>query len=266
MKKKIVISVVLAVLMLFFAACENGGEKVYDTFMEYGLAGADPAWSDELEAAVDKLIKGKPADESSAEPYALALFDLNCDGTPELISAEAGGSSGGVLYAAYDIKTGELVSEFTGGIFHGDQSDAWCVYYHVESGECKNIGRFTTSGGSDILNSQISELVYDADNDKYSQNSLFSIDYEIEEEIKDDGTIVEKGTSAKHFFGNESVSAAEYNDQYDLFVSSYIRIPETGMKLIKWADVEDKGNNDKSAENMVDALLASGQKFPTKIK
>ena len=33
------------------------------------------------------------------------------------------------------------------------------------------------------------------------------------------------------------------------------------MKLIRWVDVEDKNDPETSVNNMVEALLSSGQKF-----
>ena len=34
------------------------------------------------------------------------------------------------------------------------------------------------------------------------------------------------------------MTVSEYNNQYDLFISSHIRISNTGMKLVRWVDVE----------------------------
>ena len=220
------------------------------------LVGTNIAWKEDLMTTLTKLKAEGVFDEHFMDGYAVALFDLNFDGVAEIIEVEAGGSSGGVNYLAYDLKTGDKLCEFNGGVFHSEHSDAWCVYYNVATDRYHIIENSTTRGGSTNLNRNISELVYDADISQYKYKSLFYIRYEIEEDINNKGDLYEKKVTVEHCFCGKIVSVSEYNYQYDLFVSDNIRLPSTGMKPIRWVDVQDQ-----TIANMVEALLNSNQEF-----
>lgn len=224
------------------------------------LVGTNIAWKEDLMTTLTKLKAEGVFDEHFMDGYAVALFDLNYDGVPEIIEVEASGFSGGVNYIAYDMSDGNVVATFGGGVFHSEHSGAWCVYLDTETGSYKTIENSTTRGGSTVLRRNISELAFEEDLTTYTEKSLFYVKYDIEEDVVD-GELVESKVSANHYYCDENVSVSEYNYQYDLFIASHIRIPETGMKLIRWVDVEDKNNPDASVNNMVEALLSSGQKF-----
>lgn len=248
---------------LLLASCSKGDDSTNDNNKSNHLqfSGANIAWKEDLTATLTKLKAEGVFDEHFMDGYAVALFDVNFDGVAEIIEAEADGSSGGVNYLAYDLKSGDKLCEFTGGVFHSEHSDAWCVYYNVEDSTFHAIENSTTRGGSANLSRHISELVYDADTSQYIGKSLFYISYAIEEDINDEGNLYEKEVAIEHYCCGENVSVSEYNYQYDLFVASYVRLPETGMKLIRWVDVQDDEDEIQTIANMVDALLNSNQEF-----
>lgn len=255
-------SVCLIVICVLFlsASCANNCAVEVNNYNGIELVEVNSDWKDDLTTTLTKLKDEGVFDEHFMDGYAVALFDLNYDGVPEIIEVEASGSSGGVNYIAYDMSDGNVVVTFGGGVFHSEHSDAWCVYLDTETGSYKTIENSTTRGGSTVLRRHISELAFEEDLTTYTEKSLFYVKYDIEEDVVD-GELVESKVSANHYYCDENVSVSEYNYQYDLFVASHIRIPETGMKLIRWVDVEDKNDPDTSVNNMVEALLSSGQKF-----
>ena len=260
MKRKWIVVLMLISCVFLVTSCDKVSSEVPKDSESFELSDASDGWKSQLTATLGKLKAQGMFDEHFMDGYAVALFDLNYDGVPEIIEVEASGSSGGVNYIAYDMSNGNVVATFGGGVFHSEHSDAWCVYLDTETDSFKAIENSTTRGGSTVLRRHISELVFEEDLTTYTEKSLFYVKYDIEEDVVD-GELVESKVSANHYYCDENVSVSEYNYQYDLFIASHIRIPETGMKLIRWVDVEDKNNPDTSVNNMVEALLSSGQKF-----
>lgn len=260
MIKKVVLILILLCCSILVVSCSNEGKKDSQICSCVELSGTKSEWKEGLTATLTKLKSQGTFDEHFMDGYAVALFDLNYDGVPEIIEVEASGSSGGVNYIACDMSDGKVVATFGGGVFHNEHSDVWCVYLDKETDTFKTIENSTTRGGSTFLRRHISELVFDEDLNTYTDKSLFYIKYDIEEDVVD-GELVESKVTANHYYCDENVSVSEYNYRYDLFVASCVRIPETGMKLIRWVDVEDKNDPETSVNNMVEALLSSGQKF-----
>ena len=141
--------------------------------------------------------------------YAVALFDLNYDGVPEIIEVEASGSSGGVNYIAYDMSDGNVVATFGGGVFHSEHSDVWCVYLDTDTDCFRTIENSTTRGGSTVLRRHISKLVFDEDLNTYTDKSLFYIKYDIEEDVVD-GELVESKVTANHYYCDENDFIVQY--------------------------------------------------------
>ncbi len=260
LKKIISFALIVTVCLSLMTSCANSTENEEEALPHVHadeLIDANPEWKDQLISTLSKLQADGNFDEYPGDGYAMGLFDLNYDAVPELIEVAAGGSSGAANYIAYDMKSGEVVAEFGGGVFHNNHSDVWCVYRDVATNEFKIIGNSTTHGGTTILNRHIAELVWDRNSNQYVEKSLFYINYTIEETMSDNGELIENLVIAQHYVCEKKVSVMEYNDQYDLFQSSYVRIHDTGMKLIRWADLEDPND----VHSMVDALLECGQKF-----
>ena len=258
-----VLVIIIIYCLLLLVSCSKDDNSINasnNKIDNVSLVGTNIAWKEDLMTTLTKLKAEGVFDEHFMDGYAVALFDLNYDGVPEIIEVEAGGSSGGVNYIAYDMSEGNVVATFSGGVFHSEHSDAWCVYLDTETDRFKMIENSTTRGGSTVLKRHISELVWDDILKSYTEKNLFYINYDIEETVVD-GELVEGKVMVDHYYCDGNVSVSEYNYQYDLFIASHIRIFETGMKLIRWVDVEDKNNPDTSVNNMVEALLSSGQKF-----
>lgn len=219
------------------------------------------SWKKPLQVLISDMKYKGDFDSHLWDGYALALFDINLDSVPELIEVEAGGSAGNVNYYAYDIHSGELITSFEGGVFHSQHSDSWCIYLDIETDQCKIIGNYTTRGGSTLLNRHIDELRYNSVTGEYIETSLFYAKYNIDEAMTEEGYLVEDNVCVQHFCNSKTVTASEYNYKYDLFISSHIRISNTGMKLVRWVDVEVENDCDQTVSNMVNALINSGQMF-----
>lgn len=219
------------------------------------------SWKKPLQALISDMKSNGDFDAHIWDGYALALFDINLDNVPELIEVEAGGSAGNVNYYAYDIYSGELITGFDGGVFHSQHSDSWCIYLDIETDQFKIIGNSTTWGGSTLLNRHIDELRYNSVTGEHTETSLFYVKYNIDEAMTEEGHLVEDNVCVQHFCNSKTVAATEYNYQYDLFISSHIRMSNTGMKLVRWVDVEVEDDCDQTISNMVNTLINSGQMF-----
>ena len=219
------------------------------------------SWKKPLQVLISDMKYKGDFDSHLWDGYALALFDINLDSVPELIEVDAGGSSGNVNYYAYNIYSGKLITSFEGGVFHSQHSDAWCIYLDIETDQFKIIGNSTTRGGSTLLNRHIDELRYNSVTGECTETSLFYAKYNIDKAMTEEGHLIEDNVCVQHFCNSKTVTVSEYNNQYDLFISSHIRISNTGMKLVRWVDVEVENDCDRTISNMVNALINSGQMF-----
>ncbi len=207
----------------------------------------------------DMKARGEFDENDVWDNYAAALLDINSDGVPEFLEINAGGSAGNFDVFAYDINSGEKLASFGGGIFNSDHSNAWCVYYNTESGKFRVIENSTTRGGFELLNRHIDELVYNNETGQYNEKGLFLMVHNIKE-IYENDSIVDTSVTVKFHCDGKYVPADEYQYQYDRFVAENIRIPSTGMELVKWSTVE-ANSDEQLVLNMVNALLNTKQQF-----
>lgn len=193
--------------------------------IEYATHQELQEWRKPLLSLISEMKAIGAFDSHIWDGYALALFDVNVDGVPELLECEAGGSAGNVDFYAYDLLTGELFAEFSGGIFAGDHNGAWCIYYDSVEDTYVPIGLYTTRSGHEEYIKTISTLFL-TDEGKYTEQNLFS-----------------------------NVSNADIlSCSYDEFASRYMRISSTEILLIRWADVS-------TVDEMVNTLLSTTQRI-----
>lgn len=126
--------------------------------IEYATHQELQEWRKPLLSLISEMKAIGAFDSHIWDGYALALFDVNVDGVPELLECEAGGSAGNVDFYAYDLLTGELFAEFSGGIFAGDHNGAWCIYYDSVEDTYVPIGLYTTRSGHEEYIKTISTL------------------------------------------------------------------------------------------------------------
>ncbi len=217
-------------------------------------------WREPVKKLVAELEKENDADSFFMSAFAYALFDVNLDGTPELIRALPGGSAGNATYMGYDIFSGELIAEFAGGNFSGDKTRSWCAYYNRAEEVFENIGIFTTSGGWDSRFKCISKTELHEDSGLYENVTMFYTSYSIETDIVDE-TLVERGVSAEYYVGKNKVEFGEFNYQYDNFTDNYIRIPQTAMEVVYVNSFRNSESGNDFAEVTTSALFETGQRF-----
>lgn len=213
-------------------------------------------------------------DRPCIEPgYQLALFDVNTDGTPELLVNVGGGSAGNAFYYVYDLMSGKEIGTLNGGFDH-----SWCIYFNRTTGRFVSIGQFEWRSGwrgkvrlvnqATITNTMAGNSHY-----LYEENLLcayYEIDaasVELTDEEQETNPAVQDNWEEIYtdvrFWVNEDRAAIEaYFKAQDRFTENYIRIAQTGIQLIDWHDVvNDDDSIAVKAEKMADALLSSGQKF-----
>ncbi|MBO5270131.1 MAG: hypothetical protein J6B77_05055 [Clostridia bacterium] len=203
--------------------------------------------------------------------YQLGLFDINVDGVPELLVNLGGGSAGNAFYYVYDVQTGEQL-----GSLHGGHDRSWCVYFCTETGRYESIGQFEWRIGwmgkeryvhrADIGErmSGDGELLYESEW-LYAYYEIDAVNVDLTKEEIDAGISSawdEAYTGVSFRVDGSHAYIDDYFDACDTFAQSYIRIPETALRLIDWDDVCDlKEDQSVRAEKMAEALLSSGQEF-----
>lgn len=206
--------------------------------------------------------------------YYISLFDINVDGTPELLVNVGGGSAGNALYIVYDIMTGERIGTLDGGYYN-----SWCIYLNQNSGNYEAIGQFEwrcgwTGKDRFVNKATLTSTVDDSDGCYLHEVCWMHAYYAIdsiktplaEQETDQDGYYLaswEEIYTGVHFdlYGDRA-TIEDYFDAQDEFEQSYVRIAETGIRLIDWDDVTSKEDDVATkAEKMADALLSSDQKF-----
>ena len=203
--------------------------------------------------------------------YQLALFDINVDGTPELLVNAGGGSAGNAFYYVYDIISGEEIGTLDGGHDH-----SWCVYFNQSTGKYEAIGQFEWRSGwmgkIRFVNKATITNTMAWDDTYLYETSLMCAYYDIDAaEVELTAEEIEEGIHAsweeiypgvRFWVNGDSASIGTYFNAQDEFIENYIRITETGIQLIDWDDVTSEEDNVAiKAEKMATALISSSQKF-----
>lgn len=198
--------------------------------------------------------------------YWFALFDVTGDGMPELMVDVGGGSSGATLYYAYDIPTGKKVGSVAAN------KDEWCYYYGLEGGVYP-IAATTARIGWQGRKTFIMTIGYSEKLQEYDDEVLFETYHAIDtppddEDPNPDGDDiyldewVEIYPDTEYYISGQKVYLDNYLSELERFHNSYIRIPETQMKVLKWKDVSDEDDDYVTrGAKMAEALLALDQKF-----
>lgn len=205
----------------------------------------------------------RPDEPSIAEGYRMGLFDVNIDGTPELLVDLGGGSAGNSYYFIYDIISGKHI-----GTINGGGVDSWCIYYNTSKEQFVSIGSYSWRSGDACDMHFITTIRFFDKSQKFDEDLLFYLKYEYEKiAIKDENghttgydiKIAEVAFGAK----DSKCDHDEYYIAYDEFLMTNILIPSTGLKLYRWSDVSDEGDTyEERAAKMARMLLYdSGQKF-----
>ena len=277
MMKRIVKSIIAASLaagLLASSACTDekreytsvGGENIY-----FANETETEKWRAPLEKLLSNTVGLQFEDEITAEPlpndppypdrpsiekgYGCALFDLTCDGTPELLVDLGGGSSGNAPYIVYDIYTGESLGELDSG-----SGGSICCYYSGEKGGIKTVNKYSLRmgwSGKLFFTSFIEPM-----EGGFAEKMYLESEYEME--MKNIGenevTLVCKSMVCKVW--GEEAEAENYLFERESFDENYVRIPETEVRCVSWYDVASDGDTpEDQGRKMADALLSTGQRF-----
>ena len=198
----------------------------------------------------DRVVPN-PSEPSIAECYACGLFDVTADGIPELLIHPRGfeGSSGGVDYYVYDIKTGEKITEISSG--HG----SICLYFDTVRKIFAMVDRSGTQGGIYTQYTDLTVRTFNPEIGRYAVEVYLAAHYELE-------LPPEKYNTVEYEINGSPASWFDYYSLYNQVYDDYVRIYETELILINWSDVSsDEDSRPVAAEKMADALLKSEQKF-----
>ena len=205
----------------------------------------------------------RPNDPSIAAGCDMGLFDVNLDGVPELLLNLGGGSAGNYYFYIYDIFSGMML-----GTLNGGGSEAWAVYYDIPNNQYITIGRYDWRVGDSGSRHFVKTIVFDEEEQKYYEKSLFSSSYEYDKKqlVDENGNFSGIDLEiADVSFGVNGAFAEFQSYHYDMtdFYQNHSLVPHTGIKLYYWSDVSDKDDSyQERAEKMAQMLLyGSGQKF-----
>ena len=214
------------------------------------------------------LYPDRPCIKDSSE---LALFDINTDGTPELLVNLGGGSSGNAYYYVYDILSGEEI-----GTLNGGHNASWCTYFNQSTGSFESICNYDLRSGWMGKIRIVNKATLGAtrsDNKPYlHETNLMYAYYTIDavevdltpEDIEYgvDSAFDEIYTNVDFYVNSEKSSISKYFEAQDNFIENYVRISETAIQLIYWSDVTNSDDDAATrAEKMAQALISSSQKF-----
>ena len=202
--------------------------------------------------------------------YECGLLDITMDGVPELLVHPFGyfGSSGTATYFVYNIYSGQKLGEIDGG-----NGQSWCLYYNTEYDSVDLIGQYWLRGGWAWRDRYITEVYYDESIMECFEAQQFRTSHEITgeqtdivDEDPDDmfytATWSESYPSTTYYVNRQEVYLDDYYAEYNHFVKTCIRIPETELILISWDDVSgDEDDYTTKGAKMAEALVTSEQEF-----
>ncbi|MBQ9747392.1 MAG: hypothetical protein IJV98_01270 [Clostridia bacterium] len=187
--------------------------------------------------------------------YGLSLFDMDLDGTPEVLVNRGGGSSAVLLFEVYDLDTFEQIGSFIGGY-----EDDPCVYYDTETGDLRLIQQYAMRMGWEEMSYRTEELhVTDTGQERIEQTTLFAMHRSVVD-------VTDEGFSTAHTYtvNGEEDSEEGYFFGSQAFFRTNIRIPETAHRCVYWWDLETYKNGERGTAlftEMADTLLFGTQRF-----
>ncbi len=288
--KKLFLPILASILCVLCVACNRSARSVDDTANRSVIHGktfhfANDRQRQEWEEPLAKLLSNvlvpygehgeimgtqaaiDPNAPSIPASYTCGLLDITGDGVPELLVHPLGygGSAGNATYFIYDIYSGQELGSIDGG-----HEGAWCVYYDTEAEGLQLIGQYWWRYGWPERDRFIKKVKYDPELQQYTEDAYFRtyhvIDAVWEEAADADPNQsvgwVESYPSTTFYLHGQEVSMDDYYTEYDRFVKTCIRIPETELVLFYWDDVsDDEDSYEEKGRKMAHALISSEQEF-----
>ncbi|MBE6544235.1 MAG: hypothetical protein E7675_07515 [Ruminococcaceae bacterium] len=251
---------ILLGLMLLTSCSSSDVDPVVDDFggitVSYMTKREIDASKEKVGATMQMLKENGLLDGKYGINVAMALFDFDLDGTPELLSFLDGGSSGSLYADIYDINTKQSIGTLYIGRFGSTSfKGSICVYVNA-AGEYRVIEYGTTQSGLSHRYRTVGEYSYSKAKNELEYTGLFS-----SEHIDDRGLSLEEDINTKGYVDVKYkkdgvvVDHDDYYKEFEDFLNENTRLSNTGIVLIYWKDVED------DTAKMCDALFETEQSF-----
>lgn len=212
-------------------------------------------YSDDAIGQIVGTMPQYPDMPSVIDGWACALFDLDCDGVPELLVDAGGGSAGNSEYMVYDIITGENTGALSGG-----QGGSLCTYYYAETQELKSLNTYSWRNGWSEK-SFYTDFILPREDGGFSQKRYLEAHYAMKHEQEGESFVIVCDSMACSVWG-ERAEPEEYLYECEAFEENCIRIKETELKYISWNSAAgEEENASERGRMMARALLSSGQRF-----
>lgn len=263
---RLLVLAMLALMMLSLTACQKRREISGDFYVSV-TEEQKKEWYDALvklisneQGDIDDTQAPRPDEPSIARGYEMGLFDITCDGVPELFVNLGGGSAGNDYFYVYDIFSGEQIAIVEGG---GDC--AWNMYYDVENDCFEPIGRYDWRSGDAGSMHYVTTVEYDQKDKKYVEKQLFSAVYEYDKQMVFDelGRFAGFETEieyAEYEMEGETANFQTYHYAMTDFYQQHSLVPHTGLVLFSRYEVMgDEEDPQARAEKMATALLNNSE-------
>jgi len=202
------------------------------------------SWKDDLVVLLSQMPVWEP-ENSIPGSYAVGLFDLNFDNTPEVLVAYPGGSMGNIFVKIYDLKHPDEPLCYYDATHSGEFGKDICLYIAKSDGKYVIIAEGAIRGRSNRIELLSSEIY--GENHDLESEELFGVG---------DTT----NNPEQYYVKGEPVEKSKYDEEYQKFLNEYIAIDSTEIQLVEWSDF-DLSNKEQLALGMADALLSSSQQF-----
>lgn len=255
-------SAALILTLLSVSGCGTAEETPFYTYQPLPFVSDEDmnAWRGPLV----EVLSAVGADSDGA-----ALFDLDLDGTPEVLLYSRGGSLGNVWYDVYDLYTGSLLRPvgdrqwMDDGGFGMNAYGDWTVCVNPENGRPQILHQYKHRSGYRELYVSAEILTYTFADGAVSCTHEPLFHETLTYALKDDADNTYSSETILYNHVTYSARGQEtdrgvYLAARETFEQTWQRVNHTSMRVIPW---ETSDGERLDASDMAERLLASGQKF-----
>ena len=208
----------------------------YDNDLSSLSYGERQLWEDDLVTLLSGLEPYDP-EAVSISTYAVGLFDLNFDNTPEVLVIYPGGSMGNMWVKIYDLQQpDELI----------------CDYNGMSIGE--NYLTVAKTGDDYVV------LTKGSIRGRSYRLELLTLDFGVVETKELFGVGDSSNDPNQYFYMGEPVEKAKYDEEYQKFLNDYTVFAKTEISLVFWKDY-DLSDQKQLVRDIAEDLVYSSQTF-----